>query len=321
MYLEIDEGYQEHRKTVHLCGLMMNPEAEIYPIRLWRWAVRSCPDGNMRTMSPYAIETILRYRLLDGKLYAAMVEAGFIDEMPDGTKRIHNWMERTGGAIARMAKKAHDLQQRRLHVKTPRACDPKMCPICTGKEPARSSDRAGTVPAQNRHGGGDDPPSTDQSSPDKTSLPESPPARAIPAPPAPPRPPRPSGYDLCRWFGLERSAVFPEALSWVIPTGASGKTDAFAARLDDDALADIRPTMNLLWRHVQAGHPRWSDERIATSPDFAFGSWCSRFTELREELHGKTPKVAARAGPSRDPTVGHVKVEAGKQYPSGVQDI
>jgi hypothetical protein len=38
MYLEIDEGYFEHPKTMDLCGRMQNALAWAYPIALWKWA-------------------------------------------------------------------------------------------------------------------------------------------------------------------------------------------------------------------------------------------------------------------------------------------
>jgi len=156
MYLEIDEGFLDHPKTIRFCALMQNPEASIYLIRLWTWACRSAPDGNLSGMGSYEVEMAVRYRLLDGKCYDAMVRSGFVDVTEDGCATIHNWATRTGAAIKRMAAKAQALRQRRLHAKG--ECDPELCPTCTGTEPAQSPERSG-----------DDPPSPVQSSPDKTS--------------------------------------------------------------------------------------------------------------------------------------------------------
>lgn len=157
MYLEIDEGFLDHPKTLRFCGLMQSPEAGIYLLRLWRWAVRSAPDGDLGGMEPYDVEIAVQYRALDGKCFGAMVTAGFIDAGPEALT-IHNWQIRTGGAIRRMASKAERLRQKR-----------------TDNIPTRSGDVAGVSPVHS----GDDPPSPVQSSQDKArSEPPGPPAGA-----------------------------------------------------------------------------------------------------------------------------------------------
>jgi hypothetical protein len=112
MYLEIDEGFPSHRKTLRFCAALKNPEAAWYVVRLWSWACRSCPDGNLGGMEPYDIEIACQYRPLDGALYAALVAAGFIDEADGRPAEIHNWAEHTGGAIVRMTERADHLRQR-----------------------------------------------------------------------------------------------------------------------------------------------------------------------------------------------------------------
>jgi hypothetical protein len=106
MYLEIDEGFPRHRKTLRLAGLMRNPCAGMYMLQLWTWACRSCPDGVLRDMAPAEIEMIVGYTEGDGRCFEAMVKAGFIDVLADGTAVIHGWMERTGGALERMEARA-----------------------------------------------------------------------------------------------------------------------------------------------------------------------------------------------------------------------
>jgi len=171
MYLEIDEGYHTHRKTLAVQRLMQMQEADTYPIRLWQWACRSAPDGNLTGMEAYDVEVALRYRLLDGKLYAALVTAGFIDELPDGTKRIHNWHKRTGKAIQEMAAAADRKKLYRAHKE--HECDPETCEYCfkgvprNDRRAVASGDVLRTVPGQTE----DKPTQTRpvKSSPDKTS--------------------------------------------------------------------------------------------------------------------------------------------------------
>ena len=104
MYLEIDEGFPGHRKTLKLCSLLCDPQAGWYMIRLWTWACRSCKNGSLLGMSPADIEMAVQYRPLDGACYKAMAAAGYVDEnAPGEPSRIHDWMSPggTGYAIAR----------------------------------------------------------------------------------------------------------------------------------------------------------------------------------------------------------------------------
>lgn len=88
MYLETDEGFPGHRKTLRLCTLLKCDTADAYPVRLWAWAVRSAPDGDLTGMDPAEIEMAVRYRRMDGKLFEALVGAGFIDRGEDGSLAI-----------------------------------------------------------------------------------------------------------------------------------------------------------------------------------------------------------------------------------------
>lgn len=61
---------------------------------------------------------------------------------------------------------------------------------------------------------------------------------------------------------------------------------AMAAEIggDADALADVVPTMRLMFEKARAGTLNKSGD-ILNNASFAFGTWCSIFTMLREELH------------------------------------
>lgn len=114
MFLPIDEGFVTHRKTLRFCGLMQDPNAVAYLLRLWSWAVRSAPDGDLSSMEPIDIEYAVAYRNADGKCYEAMVKAGFIEESAPGKPgEIHDWMEHTGGDIAKMEAAAEASRKRK----------------------------------------------------------------------------------------------------------------------------------------------------------------------------------------------------------------
>jgi hypothetical protein len=116
MYLPVDEGFVSHRKTIRFCALMQDHNAFAYILRLWSWAVRAAPDGDLSGLSPADIEMAIQYRLADGRCYAHLVTAGFIDESePTFPSAIHNWMERIGESIAKMeaaAKASRDRKRR-----------------------------------------------------------------------------------------------------------------------------------------------------------------------------------------------------------------
>lgn len=166
MYLEIDEGFLEHPKTLQLCATMGDPLAFGYLLRFWRWACRSCKDGDLSGLSEYVIEEAAKYHQHDGKLFRAMAaklggRSGFIDVDETGAPlRIHNWEKLTGGAIARMDAKVKSNKERR--------------------EAARirntTSTDAGTMPELCRHDAGQTRP--DKTSPDQTRQEDSPRARS-----------------------------------------------------------------------------------------------------------------------------------------------
>lgn len=101
-------------------------------------------------------------------------------------------------------------------------------------------------------------------------------------------PARPTGYDLQRLFGRIRSEVFPNKLPWSIPPDKDGRTGTFAARLSDADITDTPATMRLALEHIRDGVEGWNHQGLS-GPAFAFGSWRSKFTELREELAGLIP--------------------------------
>lgn len=111
---------------------------------------------------------------------------------------------------------------------------------------------------------------------------------------------RPSGYELLRRFGARRSerlGGFP----WATPPSRDGKADTFADRLTEAEIGDIDATMDLAFELIRTRGPGWDDDRLSKSPAFAFGTWMSEFSALRESLHGRVPKVAPIAAARGSP--------------------
>ena len=111
MYLEIDEGFDAHPKTVRLCRVIGDVNAGQYLIRLWAWACRSAQDGDLSGMEAGDVEAIAKYAAGDGRLFSALTERwspkfGPWLDSEGGTLKIHGWGDRQGAAIQRMEKRA-----------------------------------------------------------------------------------------------------------------------------------------------------------------------------------------------------------------------
>lgn len=90
MHLQIEDTYFGHPKTEQLRELA-GPEADIYPIRLWMFALRYAISGVIK--SAELIEKRVGWSGPPGKLHKALVAAGFLED--DGVT-IHDWEEYTG---------------------------------------------------------------------------------------------------------------------------------------------------------------------------------------------------------------------------------
>ncbi|TAL28978.1 MAG: DUF1376 domain-containing protein [Phenylobacterium sp.] len=110
-----------------------------------------------------------------------------------------------------------------------------------------------------------------------------------------------TAWGLVKLFGLVRAEAFPAAMPWVAPTRSTEKAESVVTAANDDpaVCADILPTMRLLFAKAKAGEYEKSSDILGSS-SFGFGAWCSKFTDLQEELHGVSapePKTARPGGP------------------------
>lgn len=252
MFLEIDEDFATHPKTLRLAAKLMNPTAGFYMLRLWSWARKYQKDGDLTAYEPEEIEIAVGWTLDPGKFYSAAVVAGFIDETRNGdlvTERaLHNWMERTGGAIRRMEEAASARKDRRRRWNDKRAADAgdgfgdclglECTPNADGTPPERGQsadtgahERDGNGPRQIKSRLG-------KSKQDKTSQePETESAETAP-PSSPPVMMFPCDGEVREWALTqpqidEWSGLFPaldvvaicrQALAWVKATPAKRKT-------------------------------------------------------------------------------------------------
>lgn len=282
MYLEVDEGFLEHPKTLQLCSMMENPLAFGHMLHFWKWAARCCKTGDLRGMSVYAIEEAARYPQHDGRLYAAMVaklgdKDGFIDLDQNGKPTgIHNWMIRTGGSIKKMEDEAAAKKLYRLH--RDGKCDGQTCPHCL-KSKGCPPDSPPTVTGRASDAPSDKPTQTrpDKTSPDKTDPPSAgAPARSTPDAKIRPR----TAHDLihCLRVAVQRE----QHIVWN-PGGsfAHKEADDFLRGFDDleGAIGTIEAKIDLF-----AADPKMSPWTVAK-----FAKWFNEIGKARVDHQGERP--------------------------------
>lgn len=290
MYLEIDEGFDSHPKTVRLCRVMGDVNAGQYMIRIWAWACRSAQDGDISGMEAADVEKVAKYSPEDGRLFKALTEKwspkfGPWIDVDGESVRLHGWDERQGAAIKRMEKNAARMRAARGR-----------------KVDERTNDVQSTCDARSEHVKS----SPVQSSPDKArpdqrdSLARDPCASTTERAAhedAQPQWDKPTGYSLLFTFGRLRREILniQSAPGTETPKDANGKASSFADNLTEDEAKDVEATMRLALTRIRAGAVGWNDPRHAGG-SFAFGAWCSQFADLREAVHGCAPKPKAVDG-------------------------
>jgi hypothetical protein len=296
MYLEIDEGYFEHPKTLDLCARLEDPKACVYPLRLWKWACRSAKSGKLGKISAFAIEKAVDYEPRDGKCFAALCSeqdrGGFIDIAEDGTASIHDWMTYTGGAIARMDDASAKKKLYRAHKdgKCGQGCT--WCTPVQGMSNGQSNGQSLDNPTQTR---------PDQTSPDKTSQegeparPRDPCSTEHQEPPAN-EPGKPTARNVVAKYLAIRSELVvghvqgANGLGLNPQPGEVEKAAAWIANMTPEECVDIEPAIRLTCQHVKDGAHGWTDPRMV-KVGFLFACIVQGWSDLREELHNCAPKA------------------------------
>lgn len=100
---------------------------------------------------------------------------------------------------------------------------------------------------------------------------------------------------LCRLFGAVRSREVG-GFEWQGVRDATGKSATMAEAINADPTAreDVIPSMVLLFAKGNRGEHGSASDTVLKDPAFAFGAWCSKWTSLREELHGVSPRAPAK---------------------------
>lgn len=95
-WIRVEQDYFDHPKTLHLKHLADDPTADIYPLRLWAWALKHAPEGDLSRFSPAVLKAAVQWKCPSKDFIAAMKETGFLEVAAGGGLMIHDWKEHTG---------------------------------------------------------------------------------------------------------------------------------------------------------------------------------------------------------------------------------
>lgn len=98
--INIDTNYAVHRKTIRLIKMLENPEADIFPIRLWIYCGNHHPDGRLLNYTTQEIEDIMKWRGKAGQLLEALIHKDVKFLLKKGAGYLINgWNEINGHLI------------------------------------------------------------------------------------------------------------------------------------------------------------------------------------------------------------------------------
>jgi hypothetical protein len=283
MYLEIDEGYFEHPKTLRLCAALKDHHAAIFPLRLWKWACRSARDGELGIVDAFIVEKVVGYEAMDGRCFLALC-AGFLDVGPDGEVSIHDWMIYTGGAIERM-----EAESRRKKIyrdsRRPIAAASK---DVHGMSAGQSTDEARTKPTQTR---------PDQSSPDPESTQTPACARKSNTPANEPGKPTPRNV-VALFLRIRSEILNVPPFANPLESDVEKASEWLSSSVELAQVDKIEPAMRLAVEHVRDGVDGWNGQSM-TKIGMLWGSFIRSWYDLLEELAGCSPKAKAKTNVGR----------------------
>ena len=116
-------------------------------------------------------------------------------------------------------------------------------------------------------------------------------------------PGKPSAWNVASMFLRIRAEVIGGARGVSSPfaqpqTGEVEKAERWISGMPAEETADLEPVFRLACKHVVEGAAGWTHEAM-TKTGFLFAAIVTNWRDLREELHGCAPRVAARSNDSK----------------------
>ena len=134
-----------HPKIVALQdALDGDPFAWSYPVALWCWCATHAPtgEGTGRLGTPGVVERACRWQGDRGVLFAALVAAGLVDEIPGGWS-VHDWADHAGAHLARFERDRERSRIKRAKERAAYALG--VVPDAPYPDPQASEERPATV--------------------------------------------------------------------------------------------------------------------------------------------------------------------------------
>lgn len=98
-WIQVYANLPSHRKTCKMrdaLGIKNNYEVVGLLVCLWTWMAVNAPSGSLAGFSDRDIAEAAGYRKTPAKFRAALVDAGFLDQLEDGSLAVHDWDEHAG---------------------------------------------------------------------------------------------------------------------------------------------------------------------------------------------------------------------------------
>ena len=99
--LNLELNYFEHPKARKLRA-RLGDSADVLPLRLWCYVGQFCNkhDGVLVGHDDLEIEEIIRWKGKAGAAIEALIAVGFLERLPDGILKVHDWEEHSGHLAA-----------------------------------------------------------------------------------------------------------------------------------------------------------------------------------------------------------------------------
>ena len=101
-------------------------------------------------------------------------------------------------------------------------------------------------------------------------------------------------YVLDRFASIRAETCPGTAVFWQASPKTADKVATWLADMAPESAVDIEPAIRLACTCVRDGKPGWTDQALA-DPAFLLGAILSRWSSLRECIHGCAPKVVDRS--------------------------
>jgi hypothetical protein len=128
-WFRVDNELVDNAKVDHLAGLLYGEDANWaaalgHVIAFWCWASKTAATGLFSVVARPSIERSCGWRGERGALFAALVTAGFVDDLGDGEFEVHDWDEKQGSILAKAQRDKDRMAQKRADKAAKRVARP-----------------------------------------------------------------------------------------------------------------------------------------------------------------------------------------------------